>query len=150
MLACLVLSEGLSNVLHGVPVLAQWLMNPTRSYEVEGLILGLAQWVKDLAWPWSCGVGCRCGLDPELLWLWCRPAATALIQQPLAWAPPYAASAALGKKKKKVLLIFKNVLKTKNSPNCFRQLQWTHLVKVEALKGSVTGGNFRKTSRPIR
>jgi len=32
----------------------------------------------------SCGVGHRCGLDPVLLWLWYRPAATALIQ-PLAW-----------------------------------------------------------------
>ena len=42
----------------------------------------------------SCGVGRRCGLDPALLWLWHRPAATALIQ-PLAWEPPYAAGAAL-------------------------------------------------------
>ena len=41
----------------------------------------------------SCGVGCRRGLDPALLWLWCRPAATALIK-PLAWKPPYAAEAA--------------------------------------------------------
>ena len=35
-----------------------------------------------------------------LLWLWCRPAATALIQ-PLAWEPPCAAGAALKKAKKK-------------------------------------------------
>ena len=34
-------------------------MNPTRNHEVVGLILGLAQWVKDLV----------------LLWLRCRPAA---------------------------------------------------------------------------
>ena len=34
-----------------------------------------------------CGVGCRYGLDLVLLWR--RPAATALIQ-PLAWEPPYA------------------------------------------------------------
>ena len=27
----------------------------------------------------SCGVGCRCGLDPAFLWLWHRLAATALI-----------------------------------------------------------------------
>ena len=46
----------------------------------------------------SCGVGCRCGLDPALLWLWCRPAATAPIG-PLAWEPPYAVGAALKKKK---------------------------------------------------
>ena len=49
----------------------------------------------------SCGVGYRHGLDPELLWLWCGPVVTALIQ-PLAWEPPYAASAApKGPKKKK-------------------------------------------------
>ena len=32
-----------------VPVVAQWLMNPTRNHEVPGLMTGLAQWVKDLA-----------------------------------------------------------------------------------------------------
>ena len=31
----------------GVPVVAQWLKNPTRSHEVAGLIPGLAQWAKD-------------------------------------------------------------------------------------------------------
>ena len=31
------------------PIVAQWLTNPTRNHEVEGLIPGLAQWVKDLA-----------------------------------------------------------------------------------------------------
>ena len=41
----------------------------------------------------SCGVGCRRGSDPELLWLWRRPVATAPIQ-PLAWEPPHAAGAA--------------------------------------------------------
>ena len=33
----------------GVPVMAQWLTNPTRNYEVMGWIPGLAQWVKDVA-----------------------------------------------------------------------------------------------------
>ena len=33
----------------GVPVVAQWLTNPTRNYEVAGLIPGLAQEVRDLA-----------------------------------------------------------------------------------------------------
>ena len=37
---------------------------------------------------------CRRSSDPALLWLWCRPAAVVLTG-PLAWEPPYAASAAL-------------------------------------------------------
>jgi len=47
----------------------------------------------------SCGVGCRRGSDPALLWLWCRLVATAPIQ-PLAWEPPYAAGAAQRNSKK--------------------------------------------------
>ena len=30
----------------------------------------------------SCGVGHRCGLDPEFLWLWCRPAVALIWPQP--------------------------------------------------------------------
>ena len=44
----------------------------------------------------SCGVGCRCGLDPALLWLWHGPVATVL-NGPLAWKPPFSAGAALKK-----------------------------------------------------
>ena len=47
----------------GVPIMAQWVTNPTSIYDDAGSIPGLAQWVK----------------DPALLWLWCRPAATAPI-----------------------------------------------------------------------
>ena len=45
----------------------------------------------------SCGAGCRCGLDPTLLWLWCRAAVAQV--QPLAWELPYATNAPLKKKK---------------------------------------------------
>ena len=41
----------------------------------------------------------RRGSDLAWLWLWCRPAATALIQL-LAWEPPYASGAALKKRQK--------------------------------------------------
>ena len=44
-------SEQKQNTKFGVPVVAQWLMNPTRHHEVAGLIPGLAQWVKNLALP---------------------------------------------------------------------------------------------------
>ena len=45
----------------------------------------------------SCGVDCRRGSDPMLLWR--RAAATILIRS-LAWEPPNAARAALGKAKR--------------------------------------------------
>ena len=56
----------------------------------------------------NCGVGHRCSEDPELLWLWCKPAAGAQIQS-LAWEPPYATGAALKRKKKKKNVLFSSV-----------------------------------------
>ena len=35
----------------GVPIVAQWLTNPTRNHEVEGSVPALAQWVNDPALP---------------------------------------------------------------------------------------------------
>ena len=56
----------------------------------------------------SCGVGYRRSSDPELLWLWRRPVAIALIQ-PLAWEPPYAVEATQEMaKKKKVKQVFQS------------------------------------------
>ena len=49
----------------------------------------------------SCGVGRRLSSNLVLLWLWCRLAAVALIG-PIAWEPPYAAGAALKRKKKTI------------------------------------------------
>ena len=51
--------------------MAQWkriqVGNMRWKHEVVGLILSLAQWVKD---PALLCAGCRCSSDPALLWLW--------------------------------------------------------------------------------
>ena len=60
----------------------------------------------------SCGVGHRLGSDPELLWLWRRLAASALIRA-LVWETPYTRSAALEntkKEKRKGFLYYANLL----------------------------------------
>ena len=67
-------------------------MNLTSIHENMGLIPGLV-----LGDAESCGVAHRCSSNPVLVWLWHRPAATALIR-PLAWERPYAAGVALKSK----------------------------------------------------
>ena len=62
-----------------LPLWFSGLRTPHSVHDDMGLVPGLAQQVKDPPWP-GCGIGCRCGSDPALLWRWCRPAAAALIQ----------------------------------------------------------------------
>ena len=76
-------------------------MNPTSIHEDAGSIPGLLRG-QGSGIAVSCGVGHRCGLDPTLLWLCCRPASVILIR-PLAWELPYAVCSALKQKKKKII-----------------------------------------------
>ena len=61
----------------------------------------------------SYGVGCRRGSGPMLLWLCCRPVATAPIR-PLAWEPLYAAGVALKREKIKIKKLKKPQIQQKN------------------------------------
>ena len=68
--------------------------NPTRDHEVNEF----NPWPHSVGWgsgvAMSCGVCCRQGSDPTLLWLWYRQAAAVPIQ-PLVWELPYDTGAAL-------------------------------------------------------
>ena len=75
----------------GVPMVTWLVSMKTRVWSLASQGSGIAM---------SCGVGHRHGLDPELLWLWCRPASTALIWS-LAWEPPYVMGVALKRQKPK-------------------------------------------------
>ena len=68
-------------------------------HEDAGLIPGVTWWVKDFSIAMSCGVVCRHSWDPEMLWLWPRPAAAALIL-PLAQDLPYFSPVTLKNKNK--------------------------------------------------
>ena len=69
----------------------------------------------------SCDVGRSRSLDPVMLWLWCRPAATAPIG-PLAWEPSYASGAALKSKKERNrppdLMIMLAILRARKKLKC--------------------------------
>ena len=75
--------------------MAQRLMNLTRNHEVA---CGFDPWPRSVGYGSGvavcCGVGGRHSSDPALLWLWCRPVATAPIRTQ-AWEPPYAVGTAL-------------------------------------------------------
>ena len=86
------------NMFLGDPIMAQqkwiWLISTrTQVRSLASLRLRIQHCL-------SCGLGHKRGLDPTLLWLWCRPAAATPIW-PLAWEAPYAAGAALKRWKKK-------------------------------------------------
>ena len=80
-------------MLLGVPIVAQ-------GKQVQ--LASMRMWVQSLSWLsglriqrcQSCGVGCTCGSDLGLLWVWRKPAAAALILLPAQ----YAACVALTKK----------------------------------------------------
>ena len=55
---------GIKRRSKGVPVVAQWVRNPTRIHVNAGLIPGLSQWVTDPELPQA---GCRCSSDLTLL-----------------------------------------------------------------------------------
>ena len=90
------LAEGpFKNILRGVPIVAQrkciWLASMRTQVRSLALLSGLR--IRHCQELW-----CR-----SQTWLWCRPAATALIW-PLAWKSPYTASVALKKKKRMNIL----------------------------------------------
>ena len=93
------------------------------------MIPGLTQWVK----------------DPALLWLWCRPAATALIQ-PLAWESPHAVGAALKKpkqttkKQNTIIRLTCNRLKRLTIPSIPEDVVQLHPLR------QLVGGNIGTTS----
>ena len=80
----------------GVPFVAQW--KRIRLGTMKLRVRTLAS-LSGLRIQGCCGVGCRHGSDPALLWLRYRLAAVAAIG-PLAWESPYAMGVALKSKTK--------------------------------------------------
>ena len=93
---------------------------PVVVQQVKDTVLSLNPWPRS-GIAISCSVSRRHILDPALQWLWCRPAAAAPIL-PLAQELPYAAGAALKKKKKEKKYVgygcaFKRMLFIYSLPN---------------------------------
>ena len=88
--------------MDGVLISGSAVMNLTSIHEDTSSIPGLPQQVKGSGTAVSNCVGCRRSLDLVLMWLWCKPEATAPIQL-LAWELPYAASAPLKRQKEKLI-----------------------------------------------
>jgi len=72
----------------------------------------------------SCGVGCRCGSDPALLWLWRRLVAMAPIQ-PLAWETSTCRRGSPRNSKKKK--------KTITKPHKLPQTGWSKITEMSSL-----------------
>ena len=74
----------------------------------------------------SGGTGCRCGLDPVLLWLWRRQVATAPIGL-LAWEPPYAMGETLKKEERNNKDAYNNLY----TLNCIANAMYTVIAMYE-------------------
>ena len=68
-------------------------------------------------------MGCRCGSDLVLLWLWCRSADAALIH-PLAWELTYAEDAALKRQNKQTNKNNKTNASSRNPRGVPSVVQW--------------------------
>ena len=85
----------------------------------------------------SCGVGCKHGSDPVLLWFWRRPVATPPIS-PLAWEPPYATGFGPRKTQKRP----KKKKKDANKLICRTETD-SHILKTNLWLSKGTGGGER-------